>query len=530
MVTGLILAASLRISGREADLRPRRPGHPPQHRPHPVPARHLGRDPRRVPVGVVVAAVDPHPRRRGDHPPRRRGAAAPGAQHRRLARRTGHPGPGPDRAAPLAAPPPRRAGHRRAHRGRPVPARGDHGGDGARPAPGAAPAGRPPPAAARPPSGPGGSAWPPTCSSPSPPSPGWRPRSSPPGSALAYLLEAAPVGPRRPAAAPLPHGGAGRRARAGVGPAPGRLRPGEQGDGPGLAAELGGRQERQPQPVRPDPRAAGGDGAPDGRPGALAGGGAAAWSWPSWGGAPDAPGPSRPPRWRWPAPSTSPWPRSAGTSATSSTSSASPSTSGSGPRPTSPGRCWPRRPRLAPLLVLVLLLFTSVKVSLTVEAPRAVADTYQQRYQAAVFLDRYYDGEAGGHRRAGLHQPAPRRPHHRHHRPGRLRGAGGPQAASAPASSARSSTPSWPGTEASGWPRSTPPPCCSTRPTSWILVGTWTLAREEFTAFDREFQFWATVPEEVAPAHRAPARVPARDARRRGAGDPTTWPGCGPTG
>ncbi len=36
-------------------------------------------------------------------------------------------------------------------------------------------------------------------------------------------------------------------------------------------------------------------------------------------------------------------------------------------------------------------------------------------------------------------------------------------------------------------------------PDDWILVGTWTLPRESFTAFDEEFQLWATRPEEVAP-------------------------------
>ena len=51
------------------------------------------------------------------------------------------------------------------------------------------------------------------------------------------------------------------------------------------------------------------------------------------------------------------------------------------------------RPHLVPLLVLVLLLTTTTKISLTVEAPRGVADTYEQRYQAARFLSRYYDGE-----------------------------------------------------------------------------------------------------------------------------------------
>lgn len=36
-------------------------------------------------------------------------------------------------------------------------------------------------------------------------------------------------------------------------------------------------------------------------------------------------------------------------------------------------------------------------------------------------------------------------------------------------------------------------------PTSWIYVGAWVLERPHVTAFDRRFQFWATVPSEVAP-------------------------------
>ena len=42
---------------------------------------------------------------------------------------------------------------------------------------------------------------------------------------------------------------------------------------------------------------------------------------------------------------------------------------------------------------LVALLLCSTKISLTVEVRKAVADTYQQRYQAARFLAEYYDGE-----------------------------------------------------------------------------------------------------------------------------------------
>ena len=49
--------------------------------------------------------------------------------------------------------------------------------------------------------------------------------------------------------------------------------------------------------------------------------------------------------------------------------------------------------QLAAALVLVLLLFTWTKVELTVQVREAVDETYQQRYQAGLFFERYYDGE-----------------------------------------------------------------------------------------------------------------------------------------
>ncbi len=53
----------------------------------------------------------------------------------------------------------------------------------------------------------------------------------------------------------------------------------------------------------------------------------------------------------------------------------------------------PARAFLVPGIALVALLLCSTKISLTVEVRKAVADTYQQRYQAARFLAEYYDGE-----------------------------------------------------------------------------------------------------------------------------------------
>jgi hypothetical protein len=54
----------------------------------------------------------------------------------------------------------------------------------------------------------------------------------------------------------------------------------------------------------------------------------------------------------------------------------------------------PARAFLVPVLTLLLLLLCATKVSLTVDVPLGVQDTYQQRYQAARFLAEYYDGRA----------------------------------------------------------------------------------------------------------------------------------------
>lgn len=158
------------------------------------------------------------------------------------------------------------------------------------------------------------------------------------------------------------------------------------------------------------------------------------------------------------------------------------------------------RPHLVPLLVLVLLLTTTTKVSLTVEAPRGVADTYEQRYQAARFLDRYYDGEPVATGELGYislfhegpltdfyglgdHEVLVARREIRGEEPRQAywdelvqrRGVG----------------------VAAIYPTN----LLAEVPDSWILVGTWELPRQPFTAYDRSFQFWATRPEEVERLH-----------------------------
>lgn len=157
-----------------------------------------------------------------------------------------------------------------------------------------------------------------------------------------------------------------------------------------------------------------------------------------------------------------------------------------------------QRPHLVPLLVLVLLLTTTTKVSLTVEVPRGVADTYEQRYQAARFLERYYDGEPvatgelgyislfhegpitdfyglGDHEvlvaRRDIRDPAERTVFWNE----LVQRRGVKVAAIYPTN------------------------LLFEVPPEWILVGTWTLSREPLTAYDERFQFFATTPSEVAP-------------------------------
>jgi hypothetical protein len=52
----------------------------------------------------------------------------------------------------------------------------------------------------------------------------------------------------------------------------------------------------------------------------------------------------------------------------------------------------PARSAAVPLLVALVLLVSATRLELTSDVPSAIADTYQQRYQAALFLERSYDG------------------------------------------------------------------------------------------------------------------------------------------
>ncbi len=152
---------------------------------------------------------------------------------------------------------------------------------------------------------------------------------------------------------------------------------------------------------------------------------------------------------------------------------------------------------LAPLLVLPLVLLSYTKIRLTVEVPRAADDTYQQRYTAGRFLQRYYrerpvaTGELGY---ISLHHDGPLTD---------LLGLGDYEVLQA-----RRATDGNPGqaywlqlSRDRGFPVVAvyPTTLFYETPEEWILVGSWELSRRPITAFDRSFQFWATSPEEVGP-------------------------------
>ncbi len=156
------------------------------------------------------------------------------------------------------------------------------------------------------------------------------------------------------------------------------------------------------------------------------------------------------------------------------------------------------RPHLVPLLVLVLLLTTTTKISLTVEAPRGVADTYEQRYQAARFLARYYDGEPVATGELGyisLFHEGPITDFY---------GLGDHEVlvARRDVRGSEERKALWDDLVQRRGVRVAaiyPSTLLFEVPEEWILVGTWTLPRQPLTAFDEHFQFYATRPEEVAP-------------------------------
>jgi hypothetical protein len=154
------------------------------------------------------------------------------------------------------------------------------------------------------------------------------------------------------------------------------------------------------------------------------------------------------------------------------------------------------RGRLGFALVLVLLVFTWTKVSLTMDVADAVEETYQQRYQAGLFFERYYDGRPiatgelgyvtlfhdgditdlfglGDHdvleqrRRSGNHPPPDYWAHLAEERGFEVVGA-------------------------------YPTTLFFETPPNWVRVGTWQIDADVVTAWEPDFTFWATRPEAVA--------------------------------
>lgn len=155
------------------------------------------------------------------------------------------------------------------------------------------------------------------------------------------------------------------------------------------------------------------------------------------------------------------------------------------------------RPFLVPALVGVSLLFAGVKISGTFNAGRAVDDTYAQRYQAAVFLSEYYDGQPIATGELGyvslMHE-------------GPLTdffGLGDYEVLEAwQQAGERPKAPYWKAlAEERGFEvvAAYPVTLREDTPENWIHVATWDLDRKTHTAFWPHFVFYATTPEAVRP-------------------------------
>ncbi len=150
-----------------------------------------------------------------------------------------------------------------------------------------------------------------------------------------------------------------------------------------------------------------------------------------------------------------------------------------------------------PLLVLVALFVAGGKVDLLRRVPTGVADTYQQRYQAGRFFQRYYDGQPIATSELGyisLFHDGPITD---------LYGLGDYEVLQARREQNQRPGPAyWEGLTATRGFRVAavyPTTLYETTPESWILVGEIHLDHDSITAWEPTFQFWATDPDEVAP-------------------------------
>lgn len=155
------------------------------------------------------------------------------------------------------------------------------------------------------------------------------------------------------------------------------------------------------------------------------------------------------------------------------------------------------RPALAGLLVLAMVPFSANKLNLTVDAPLAASDTYQQRYQAARFLSRYYQGEPVATGELGyvtLMHDGPITD---------FFGLGDYEVLEERRASGDHPTPAY-------WDRLAdergfevvaiyPSTLLYQVPDDWLLAGQWTLHRRVISAFEPTFEFWVTKPEALTP-------------------------------
>lgn len=151
--------------------------------------------------------------------------------------------------------------------------------------------------------------------------------------------------------------------------------------------------------------------------------------------------------------------------------------------------------RRAVLVVGVLgLAFAVPKASLIVRAPLAADDMYRQQYQAGLFLDRYYDGQAVATDQLGYIS-------YLHDGPlTDFAGLGDYAVLQAPADVLNREL----------WPRLAEErgfrvvvlydkAAAFNVPRQWVEAGEWRLANEPVTGVSRTLSFFATVPEEVGP-------------------------------
>jgi hypothetical protein len=153
-----------------------------------------------------------------------------------------------------------------------------------------------------------------------------------------------------------------------------------------------------------------------------------------------------------------------------------------------------QRSRAVLVLGLAALVLCPVKAQLLLDVPLAADNTYRQRYQAGEFLAQYYDGTAIATGELGYITLA-------HDGPiVDLLGLGNYEALQA----RRNGTDSpefWAeltdryGVEAAAVYPST---LFFRTPADWVLAGEWTLGQRNVTAFEENFQFWATSPDGVA--------------------------------